>query len=186
MKEKLKYILIAILSIAISIITTYYMLEAYTDYKAVQATAQDMAQGTAQDEDFRMERLSCILDNYLVHAANFELDLKRFLKIDTINFISHSELYSLYPANAHAITEKYDKEKYSIYLNEDLLERDPRFMEAIIYHELWHVYSKEKHCTGDEYECHYILRAWASEKESWRWGIQAKIKYFNHLKDLDE
>lgn len=127
--------------------------------------------------------LEYVLD-FREHVNKYDIDLTELDKVVVIKFIPHEELIAKTQRPAWATTIHYKSiEKYIVYLSYDILQFKKPIIEALFYHELYHVLATNKeHCMGDE-GCSKLIDG-TPVNPYWvmvNWGEEEKDIFFKYL-----
>ncbi len=124
-----------------------------------------------------------ILDHYFVHLEENKIDIHRFDRLKMIKFVPDSTMTNMIGVKSWGATSRFKGGPMFIYLNDELLEMDRKFLEMIFYHEMWHVYMDDgKHC--DEEGCFWLFNTKVSTLHVIGWNTSSIKRYFFELKEL--
>lgn len=136
------------------------------------------------------KRLAPIFNEWLEEAYNNNVDLSALSKLDGIYFMSFKKYFP--KDNSFGVTRFLSGDMQNlITLNTDAIPFYlPSFLEAILYHELYHsMFPLEGHVSCDkENDDVFFLRAGGNiniENVIKKWGCDLKQNYWNYIKELN-
>lgn len=127
------------------------------------------------------------LDEYIAGAKEFDIDLSNIDDLNGVYITSVETIESYYGRPAVGLTME-NNGKYIVMIDGSIPVYLPTLLNAIIYHEMYHVLAVNKdHC--QTVFCPYVLRDGQYLNIEYiikYWDLNAKKEYFKYLKDDQE
>jgi len=94
-------------------------------------------------------RLTETLWDFEKHMKEVDFDKSNITLILNIRIVTDYWLYKTYGSPCWALTRQFENGKYVVYIGDSAFKYKPVILNAIMYHEMFHVLAKVKdHCDG--------------------------------------